>query len=99
MRIKSILGFESRESDPTFYTLEPAYFYAYATKVSRIVKREENKGTYGITWYDVYVLGAETGKEYWHCSFNALRVEEVRYFDESSLNKEHYPKHRENINA
>ena len=82
MRIKSILGFETRESDPIFYTLQPAYFNAKTASASRIELREENKGTYGITWYDIYKTGGETGKEYLHSSVNAMRVEEVSYFNE-----------------
>ena len=81
MRIKAISVFETRETDQKIYSSEVISGYCIEP-VRRIERRTENCGTYGITWYDVYKTGGETDKEYLHSSINALRVEEVRYFNE-----------------
>ena len=79
-KIRSILGFETREADGTFYTINPSIVDAHIVGASKIELREENKGTYGISWYDIYKTDVETGKEYLHSSLNALRIEKICYF-------------------
>lgn len=50
-------------------------------KVTRIERREENLGTYGIVWYDIFCTNNE-GEEHLVASFNAQQVEVVTYFTE-----------------
>jgi hypothetical protein len=45
--------------------------------VTRIERREENLGTYGIVWFDVFK------GEHLDASFNALAVADVYYSDEA----------------
>lgn len=55
-------------------------------KVSKIERREENLGTYGIVWYDVFCSPPDeagfTDTEVLVASFNAAQVTVVTYFTE-----------------
>lgn len=48
-------------------------------KVTLIIERDENFGTYGIKWFDVFCTN-DAGKQHLVASFNAAQVEVVTYF-------------------
>ena len=73
-RIKRIFGAEPpREGEyPTTYTVGENFGWSKSI-VTRIERREENFGTYGILWFDIFVGDVLLA------SMNAMAVSEVHY--------------------
>lgn len=77
MKIKGIYGVEPQRDQETA-TAHVVGFHSYAAggrkfMVDQIVEREQNLGTYGILWFDVY----EEGHADPVLSMNAMAVSEV----------------------
>lgn len=71
-RIQGVWGIPyGREGDSE----QDGYAVGGSYNVSKIEVREENLGTYGIKWYDVYDKEGNL-----KASFNALGVQSVIYF-------------------
>lgn len=65
--IKAVYGPANNEGDASFYAR------VGTVGVTRIEQREQNLGTYGIVWFDVFK------GEHLDASFNALAVVDVYY--------------------